>query len=147
MTLEELEKRVRALEDTEEIKTMHREYLFYIQNLEIDKALDCFAENIVTDVANYGIIKGKKEVSKFFHEVIRNNVFTSKDGHFTGQPVVSVEGDKAKGHWMFYRCLEKPTAKGKGWIQGRYDCEYIKENGKWKFSLLKMKRPWPAFFQ
>jgi len=76
MTLEELEKRVRALEDAEEIKTLHREYLFYIQNLEIEKALDCFAENIITDVANYGIIKGKEAVGKFFRETIRRNVET-----------------------------------------------------------------------
>ena len=145
MTLEELEKRVRSLEAAEEIKNLHREYLFYIQNLEIDKALDCFAETIVTDVANYGIIKGKKDVSKFFHEIIRRNVESSKDGHFTGQPVVSVEGDKAKGHWMFYRFLA--VSPQKQWIQGRYDCEYVKENGKWKFSYLKMKRPWPEFFK
>jgi ketosteroid isomerase-like protein len=145
MSLEDLEKRVKLLEDLEQIKILHREYLFYIQNLEIDKALDCFAENIVTDVAQYGIIKGKKAVSKFFHEIIRNNVLQSKDGHFTGQPVVSVEGDKAKGHWMFYRFLAGPSQKQ--WIQGRYDCEYIKENGKWKFSLLKMKRPWPEFIK
>jgi ketosteroid isomerase-like protein len=145
MTLEELEKRVRALEDAEEIKTMHREYLFYIQNLDIEKALDCFAENIVTDVANYGLKKGKNEVGQFFREIIRNNVLQSKDGHFTGQPVVTVEGDKAKGHWMFYRFLAGPSQKQ--WIQGRYDCEYVKENGKWKFSLLKMKRPWPEFLK
>ena len=141
MTLEELEKRVRTLEDAEEIKTMHREYLFYIQNLEIDKALDCFTKNIVTDVANYGIIKGKKEVGKFFREIIRNNVLQSKDGHFTGQPVVSVEGNKAKGHWMFYRFLAGPSKKQ--WIQGRYDCEYVKENGAWKFSRMKFTAPWP----
>ena len=45
MTLAELEKRLRVLEDAEEIKTLHREYLFNIQNLEMDKALDCFAED------------------------------------------------------------------------------------------------------
>ena len=145
MTLEELEKRVRILEDAEEIKTMHREYLFYIQNLDIEKALDCFAEDITVDVANYGIKQGKKDVSRFFREIIRNNVLQSKDGHFTGQPVVSMEGDKAKGHWMFYRFLAGSPQKQ--WIQGRYDCEYVKENGRWKFSLLKMKRPWPAFIQ
>ena len=144
MPLEDLEKRVRALEDAEQIKTMHREYLFYISNLEIDKALDCFAEDIVADIADYGIKKGKKEVGKFFHEVIRNNVFQSQDGHFTGQPVVSVEGDRASGHWMFYRFIPEGARR---FVQGRYDCEYIRENGSWKFSLIKMKRPWPAFFK
>ena len=40
MSIEDLEKRIRALEDAEQIKTMHREYLFFISNLEMDKALD-----------------------------------------------------------------------------------------------------------
>ncbi len=145
MTLEELEKRVRALEDAEEIKTLHREYLFYISNLDIDKALECFAENIVTDIAQYGLRQGKTEVGKFFREVIRENVLQSKDGHFTGQPVIKAEGNKASGHWMFYRFVPEPSPRR--WVQGRYDCEYVKENGRWKFSLVKLTRPWPAFFK
>jgi hypothetical protein len=145
MTLEELEKRIIYLEDMEKIKMLHREYLFHISNVEMDKALECFSENIVTDIAQYGIKKGKLEVSKFFKEVIRNNVFTSKEGHFTGQPVIKLEGNKATGHWMFYRFI--PETSPKRWVQGRYDCEYVKENGEWKFSLVKLTRPWPEFFK
>jgi hypothetical protein len=144
VTLEELSKRLKALEDAEAIKTLHREYLFYISNLEIEKALECFAKDIVTDIAQYGQRRGKAEVGKFFREVIRDNVFRSRDGHFTGQPVISVEGDRAKGHWMFYRFVPEPSPQR--WVQGRYDCEYVKEDGRWKFSLLKMTRPWPDFF-
>lgn len=142
MTIEELERRVKTLEDVEEIKELHREYLFWISGLEIEKALDCFAHDIQVDVANYGIRKGKDEVAKFFREIIYPNVLQSKDGHFTGQPVIAVSGEKASGHWMFYRFLNDPTRR---WIQGRYDCEYVKEDGKWKFSILKMRRPWPEF--
>jgi hypothetical protein len=145
MTLEELEKRITALEDMEKIKTLHREYLFCISNVEMDKALDCFSEDIMVDIAQYGIHKGKKEVTKFFKEVIYKNVFTSKEGHYTGQPVISIEGNKAKGHWMFYRFIPQPSPHR--WIQGRYDCEYVKENGQWKFSVVKLTRPWPEFFK
>jgi hypothetical protein len=144
VTLEELEKRVQVLEDIEAIKSLHREYLFYISNLEMDKALDCFASNIIVDIANYGIRKGKEETAKFFKDVIYNNVSRSKDAHFTGQAVIKVEGEKAKGHWMFYRLVPPPSPTR--WVQGRYDCEYVKENGSWKFSLLKLTRPWPVFF-
>ena len=99
--LEELEKRVRELEDKESIREMHREYLFYISNLEFDEALDCFAESIVVDIANYGVRSGKAAVTEFFREVIYQNVQQSGDAHFTGQAVISVEGDTAKGHWIF----------------------------------------------
>ena len=140
-----LQKRLQELEDVENIKKLHREYLFLISNLEFDKALDCFADNIVADVADYGIVQGKPAVTKFFKETIYRNVAVSKDAHFTGQAVVTVDGDTAKGHWMFYRLLAKPSTQA--WVQGRYDCEYVKENGVWKFSVCKMKRPWPEFFK
>lgn len=143
MTLEELERRIRVLEDIEEIKSLHREYLFYISNLEMDKALDCFTDTITVDIANYGVKKGKEETSKFFWDVIYKNVSQSKDAHFTGQAVIHVDGERAKGHWMFYRLVPAPSPVR--WVQGRYDCEYVKENGRWKFSLLKLTRPWPSF--
>lgn len=142
-----LEKRVRELEDIENIKQMHREYLFYISNLEFDKALDCFADTIVVDIANYGVRQGKETVTKFFKEVIYQNVLVSKDAHFTVQAVVSVNGKKAKGHWMFYRLMPETSPSPQRWVQGRYDCEYVKEKGRWKFSLVKLTRPWPAFFK
>jgi hypothetical protein len=145
MNLIEMEQRLQRLEDLEAIRTLHREYLFYISNLEFDRALECFSEDIVTDVADYGVYKGKTAVSTFFKEVIYKNVRSSKHGHFTGQPVIEVDGDRGWGHWMFYRFLPRPMSER--WVQGRYDCEYIREDGIWKFSKLKMKRPWPAFFK
>jgi hypothetical protein len=152
MTIEEieqkllaLENKVRELDDIENIKKLHRDYLFYISNLEMDKALDCFADCIETEVADYGVQKGKEEVARFFREKIANNVASSNDAHFTCQAVITVRGDAASGHWMFYRLPAHP--KSQGWVQGRYDCEYIRENGTWKFSVLKMQRPWPAFFE
>ncbi len=142
MTIDELEKRVRALEDIEAIKNLHREYLFWISAVEIEKALDCFTSDIEVEVANYGIRKGRDEVGTFFRDTIGPNVLHSKDGHFTGQPVITLSGEKASGHWMFYRFVNDPSRR---WIQGRYDCEYRKEDGNWKFSVLKMRRPWPEF--
>jgi len=119
--------------------------LFGISNLEFDKALGCFTDDIVVDVANYGIQIGIKDVTEFFNQTIFKNVQTSKDAHFTGQAVINVKGKKAEGHWMFYRLLNRPAQPG--WVQGRYDCEYVKTRKGWKFSFLKMKRPWPAFFK
>jgi ketosteroid isomerase-like protein len=140
-----LEERVRELEATEDIKKLHRDYLFYIQELDFDRALDCFTEDIITEVATYDVCRGIEAVTKFFRERIYNNVKSSKDAHFTGQAVIHVHGDTAEGHWMFYRLLGRPATPG--WVQGRYDCVYRKTEAGWKFSVLKMVRPWPAWFE
>jgi ketosteroid isomerase-like protein len=140
-----LVKKVQKLEDAESIRNMHRDYLFHISNLDMDKALACFSEQIVVEVSDFGRHVGKEPVSRFFREVIRKNVSSSKQGHFTGQGVINVDGDRAEGHWMFYRFLPRPLPER--WIQGRYDCEYVKEDGRWKFSRLQMTRPWPDWFK
>ncbi|HEX2964649.1 MAG TPA: nuclear transport factor 2 family protein [Syntrophorhabdaceae bacterium] len=142
MTIDELEIRLKALEDIEAIKNLHREYLFWISGLEVERTLSCFTDDIEVEVANYGIRRGKEDVAEFFRNTIFPNVLQSKDGHFTGQPVIHLNGEKASGHWMFYRFVNDQARR---WIQGRYDCEYRKEDGNWKFSVLKMRRPWPKF--
>jgi len=144
MTLENLEKRVRALEDIEEIKKLHRDYIFWLDDKEFEKMIDCFAEDATEEIGKTGIHKGKEEIAKVFREVIAQQP-SAKGGHILVQPVISVEEDKAKGYWTMYRfdIFSTPAGQLVKWEQGRYDCEYIKENGKWKFTSLKYTFPWP----
>ena len=45
MALEELEKRLRVLEDIEAIKQLHRKYVFCLSSRAWDDLLDCFADD------------------------------------------------------------------------------------------------------
>jgi ketosteroid isomerase-like protein len=136
MTLEQMEKRLRALEDLEEIKKLHRRYISYLDNLRFDKALDLFAEDAIVEVRDSGPRKGKKEIAEIYLGVLAKRT-TRKDGHLVGQPDITVEGDTAKGHWIVYILFSEPSVQ---WVQGRNDCEYVKEDGHWKFSKLKFTR-------
>jgi len=140
MTLEELEKRVKILEDIEEIKKLHINYVYLLCDLQWDEMLDCFAENATLDLMDQGVRQGKKEIGEVFHNVLAKMIKRT-DGHFVGQPVISVDGDKAKGYWILYLFFAEPEVK---WVQGRQDCEYVKVNGKWKFSSVIFASPWPA---
>ena len=140
MTLEELEKRVKVLEDIEEIKKLHTNYVYLLCNLQWDDMLDCFAENATLDLLDHGVRKGKKEIGEVFHNVLAKMIKRT-DGHFVGQPVITVDGDKAKGYWILYLFFAKPSVR---WLQGRQDCEYVKVNGEWKFSSVKFTSPWPT---
>ena len=140
MTLEEMEKELRTLRDTEEIKKLHTEYVFWLMNHQWEDIIDCFAENAIADIWNHGVGKGKEGITRLFKDVIAKEV-PWDSGHLLAQPVISVDGDKARGHWILYIFFaERP----KVWVQGRYDCEYIKLDGKWKFSSLKFTAPWPV---
>ena len=136
MTLEEMERRLRALEDLEEIKKLHRQYISYLDNLQFDKALDLFAENATAEVRDSGVRKGKKEIAEIYLGVLAKRT-TRKDGHLVIQPDITVDGDTAKGHWVVYILFSEPSVQ---WVQGRNDCEYVKDEGKWKFSKLKFTR-------
>lgn len=140
MTLEELEKRVKVLEDIEAIKKLHINYVYLLCNLQWDDMLACFAEDATLELPDQGVSKGKKEISGVFHNVLAKMI-KRNDGHFVGQPVISVKGDRAKGHWILYLFFAEPEVK---WLQGRQDCEYVRVGGEWKFSSVKFTAPWPG---
>jgi ketosteroid isomerase-like protein len=146
MTLEELQKKVLALEDMEAIKELHRQYVFWLNSQEWDEMIDCFTEDAIADIGRHGEHKGREEITKLFKVTMNNQLSNWNGGHFVTQPVISVNGDKATGHWFLHififltQTQEGPSYK---WVQGRYDTEYIKVNGKWKFKVLRFKEPWP----
>jgi len=131
MTLEELEKRVKVLEDIEAIKQLHINYVYLLCNLQWDDMVQCFAEDATMELL---------EISGVFHNVLAERI-KRNDGHLVGQPIITVTGDRAKGHWILYLFFAEPEVR---WLQGRQDCEYVRVNGEWKFSSVKFIAPWPG---
>jgi len=140
MTLEELEKRVKVLEDIEAIKQLHINYVYLLCNLQWDDMVQCFAEDATMELLDQGVVRGKKEISGVFHNVLAERI-KRNDGHLVGQPIITVTGDRAKGHWILYLFFAEPEVR---WLQGRQDCEYVRVNGEWKFSSVKFTAPWPG---
>ena len=154
MDLKELEKRVKRLEDIEEIKQLHIRYVNSLTQCRWDDVLDCFSENGATDFPEFGVSRGKAAVAKVFKEGIALE-HIGEEATYCIHPIISVEGDKAKGSWLLYihgvlphqpRQFPPELAArvaetfGEGlpdWVQGYYEMEYVRENGKWKISLLK----------
>ena len=134
MTPAELEKRIRILEDLEEIMKLQRQYMYWFDNHEWAKVANCFAENATVQIRNDPLRKGKKEIAEQY--ATRGKGVTGNDAHFVGQPIISIDEDTAKGYWNVCILFAEPIR----WVQGRNECEYNKENGKWKFSSLKFTR-------
>jgi len=62
---------------------------------------------------------------------------TRYDGHLAIEPDIQVDGSTARGTWLIYMLFSKPSIQ---WVQGKNECEYRKENGRWKLSRLKFTR-------
>lgn len=140
MTLEELKRRVKVLEDIEAIRQLHVKYVYLLCEQRWDDMVECFAEDATLELLDQGVAKGKKEISGVFHNVLAERI-KCNDGHLVGQPVITVEGDKAEGYWIIYLFFVEPEVK---WLQGRQDCEYVRVKGEWKFGKVKFTAPWPG---
>lgn len=149
MTLEELEKRIVVLEDIEEIKKLHVHYVNCLLKAQFDDIVECFAEDSVLDL-HAGTVRGKKEMLKLFKEKLSLH-HIGQEGEFAVHPIISVDGDKAKGSWLLYIQYAQPRklAQRPGllnredapdWIQGFYESEYVRERGKWRISRLKWRQ-------
>ncbi len=158
----ELETRIKALEDEvktlktlldiEEIKKLQRAYGYYLEHWMSKEIIDLFADSddVCLDFSWYeGVYKGKAGVKKYY------------EGRFKTEPElfhqlmqlcpiidVNPDGKTAKGRWYGYGAVAAPRGKGVGQalMNGIYENEYVKENGKWKFkkinwSMNYMERP------
>jgi ketosteroid isomerase-like protein len=138
MSLEQLEKRLQALEDMEEIKKLHQHYINLMDNLRYEEVLDLFTEDATSEVRNHGIKKGREEMAEVYLGILakkRGNI--RYDGHMAIQPDIQVNGDTAQGTWLIYMLFSKPAIS---WVQGINECEYRKVNSTWKISKLKFTR-------
>jgi hypothetical protein len=145
----EQEKRLKITDDIEEIKELQYRYINALIAHRWDEIADCFAEDSVMNMGLAkikdgttvgGILKGKAAILKEFKEGI-SKAHTGREGLFVVHPIIKVNGDKATGKWLSYFMHVRSAGQDPllHWMQGVYDCEYVKENNKWKFSLFKWR--------
>lgn len=138
MSLEDLERRIKAIEDLEEIKKLHQKYINLMDNLQYEQVLDLFTADGTSEVRNSGVKRGKKELADIYINMLaKKRGDTRYDGHMAIEPDITVTGDTAKGTWVIYMLFSKPSIQ---WVQGKNECEYRRENRKWKISKLKFTR-------
>ncbi len=146
MTLSELESRINALEDIKAIKSLSKEFIFLLRESKLEEMIKCFSDNAVVEMRSSGAARGKEEITRLLKEeaTALNN---PTNIYMLIQPVLTVSGDTAKAHWImdyFTQDPDHPLEPSPTYIPGRYDCEYIRIKGEWKFSYLKWTSPWPV---
>ena len=140
-TIEELEKRIRVLEDIEGIRLLKARYCAYCDDgYDADGIAGLFTEDAVWD----GGIRGKGEgregrggegIRAFFQRAPQRLPFSV---HMVMNPIIDVDGDTGRGTWYLFQPCTFAEGDRAVWGSARYDEEYVRVDGKWMFRSLKL---------
>ncbi len=130
--VKQLEAKVQELSDREAIRELRCYYHEYINTAKLSDIIGLFIEDGEFDFAHLGKGQGRAAQKKFF-EGLANYLSTVKQ--FIHNQVIEVHGDTATG---FSYLEAKPVYKGESYlVAGRYDDEYVRQDGQWKFKKMK----------
>jgi hypothetical protein len=141
----DLKAKIQNLEDVEAVKQLHIRYVNALTYANWEEVVDCFAQDAVSAVfMDREPIVGIDAIrDSFMNEIAKSDKHVGKEANLTLHPIITVDGDTAKGNWVIYFITQPdPDEKGLQLVQGIYDMEYKKENGEWKISYIK----WTARF-
>jgi len=132
---------LRTLVEIEAIKQLKASYCYLVDagsagdSAKIDELLELFTEDAKGDYGPMGTYEGKEALTKLFKEASPEVMPFS--AHMVHNPIINVDEESATGWWYFeISCTIKPLNKAV-WIQGKYEDEYVKVEGKWKFKSIK----------
>ena len=136
MSLEDLERRLKVLEDIEEIKLLKRRYCAYCDdNYDVDGLASLFTEDAVWDGGIRGKAEGREGIRGFFQHAPQRLPFAI---HMVLNPIIEVNGDTAKGTWYLFQPCTFADGDRAVWGSARYDEDYVRVDGHWMFKHLKL---------
>ena len=137
-----LKKRITIMEDVEEIKKVMYKYFYFVDYSMWDDVIDLFAENCSLELLDSGVYLGKDGVARQF----KGRLGTKKKaigrgylGKITGcDPIVDImpDGKTATAGFDNLTYIAYPQLDRSEWGNGRYEVDFVKEDGKWKICRL-----------
>ena len=136
MSMEDIERRLLALEAMEEIKSLKARYCVYCDDdYDADNIAALFAEDAIWEGGDFGRYEGRAEIREFF---VNAPVMLPFAIHMVMNPIIEVNGDTATGIWYLFQACTFGESGRAVWGSARYDEEYARLDGAWKFKNLKL---------
>lgn len=140
---QETDQRVQLLLDIEEIKNLKASYC-YLADAGIagdlskyDELVGHFAEEGFVDFEGVGVFRGKAALEEFFKGVV--HPLWAYAAHMVMNPLIRVDGDSATGKWFVHVACTLREENRAAWIQGKYEEEYVRVDGVWKWHSISFK--------
>jgi limonene-1,2-epoxide hydrolase len=135
--IEEIAARLQRLEDIENIKQLKARYCaFCDDNYNPEGVASLFTEDGVWDGGQLGQAEGRQAIIEFFQRAPSAFSFAI---HHVMNPIIEIQSDTATGRWYLFQPLVRKSGNREAamWLAGRYEDEYVRIGGEWKFKRLK----------
>ena len=131
-----LEQRITRLEDIEAIKQLKARYAEICDDLHNpDRIASVFAEDAIWESPDFGVAKGHAEIRALFE---RFKAMFSFSQHNMMNPIITVDGNRATGSWYIMGPWTQTDDGSRKWYALRYDDDYVKVGGEWKYAHLRV---------
>jgi hypothetical protein len=144
MKIEDLEARIRVLEDIEAIRKLKATYCYLCDAglgdpRNRNELIAHFTEHAKVDfgLGPASTFEGRDGLEIFFGQVVPGAV--SFCMHMVHNPIIEVDGNRATGKWYYEAPTTDSATNRAQWMAGTYEEEYERENGEWKFASIKTK--------
>ena len=133
--VQELQNRVRHLEDIEALRNLKAEYAAACDdNYDADRLAALFVEDGTWQSHGMGRYEGREAIREFFRGISGHFVFAL---HYGLNPQIEVTGDTARARWyLFMPCTVGDTGKAM-WRAGLDEEEYVRVQGRWMYRSKK----------
>jgi hypothetical protein len=140
----ELEAKVAELTDCEAIRALRFRYHECVNEAKMAEIPELFTEDGELEFGHLGRAKGREKINAFFSGLAgdrSSQVGQPRRGlyrvrQFIHNHVINLHGDRADG---FAYLEAKPVYNGESYVvAARYDDQYVKRDGRWKFSKMSL---------
>ncbi len=136
MDLAELEKRITRIEDIEAIKQLKARYCEICDDdHNPDRVASVFAEDGIWESDDFGVARGHEEIRELFRGFRKLFNFSQ---HNITNPIIEVDGHRATGVWYIMGPWTFSENNDEKWMALRYDDDYVKIDGVWKYQHLRV---------
>jgi hypothetical protein len=126
-----LEERIARLEDIEAIKKLKTRYCAICDdNHNPEEITKLFAADGIIEGEAIGKHQGRAAIRELFQ---RSQELFSFSQHNITNPIIEVDGNHATGTWYLLGPFTVRKGNEPRWIAVRYEEDYVKIDGEWKF--------------
>ena len=131
----EIVRQLRVIQDIEAIKRLKAEYCSICDDRHNqDRIVEVFAQDGIWEGPGVGYARGHAELRTLFKKFESRISFSQ---HNVFNPRIDVDGDEAHGTWYFLGPFTFYEGNRQLWFAARYEDDYVRVNGTWKFKHLR----------